>query len=416
MEPRIPGHPLPLIVAEIGTSHGGDLSKAEELVAAAKESGAQVAKFQYVIADEILHPRTGSVSLPGGNTDLYKAFKNLEKPIDFYARLMELCEQYQIGFLCSPFGTRSLQHLVSLGVPALKIASPELNHLPLLREAAATGLPTILSTGVSRLRDIADALEVFAVSPRAYSSGNRLPKKGEGIDTLAKDDESAHPAPDDANIGKIEKPFVNPFNPALNHRVSLLHCITSYPAPEAEYNLRVIRTLHGIFGIPLGVSDHSLDPVLVPLLATALGAHLIEKHLTLDKTSSGLDDPIALVPQQFAHMASLIASYKDDPFAIIPDLEEEYGSERVQQILGSGVKELAKSESDNYGRTNRSIHALHSLPAGSRLGVEDVAVLRTEKSLSPGIHPRFMDIVLGKRLTMDLEDGEGLTWNHLLQE
>jgi N-acetylneuraminate synthase len=382
MEPRIPGHHPPLIIAEIGTSHGGDLTKAKELIQAAREAGAQVAKFQYVIADEILHPKTGKVSLPSGNTSLYQVFKTLEQPREFYQELISLCTEAGLGFLCSPFGSESLANLLDLGVDALKIASPELNHLPLLRSAAASGLPTILSTGVSRLSDIEEALQCFVQ--------------------------------DDSNASVSSNSLSQGEHPALSHRVSLLHCITSYPAPEEEYNLRVLKSLHSAFGVPVGISDHSLDPVLVPLLATALGAHLIEKHFTLSKKDAGLDDPIALDPLQFKQMTGLIASYKADPFAIIPDLEEEYGTDHIQKILGTGIKALAPSEVQNYGRSNRSIHALHHLSAGTVLSPGNIAVLRTEKELQPGLHPRFLELVYGKVLTKDVPDGQGLTWEHLL--
>ncbi len=137
------------IIAEAGTSHGGDLKKGKELVHAAAESGADCIKFQLVYADEIIHPKTGTVPLPGGDVPLYETFRKLEQPPEFYASLRETAGNAGIGFLCTPFGIQSARILRELGVEMLKIASPELNYVPLLEEIAGCGMPIILSTGVS---------------------------------------------------------------------------------------------------------------------------------------------------------------------------------------------------------------------------------------------------------------------------
>ncbi|MFW6313793.1 MAG: N-acetylneuraminate synthase family protein, partial [Spirochaetota bacterium] len=218
------------IVAEIGTGHEGDIDRAQELIHAARECGADCAKFQYVLAREIVHPATGAVNLPGGATPLFERFSNLEQPVDFYARLKELCEKHAIDFLCTPFGIESARELRTLAPAAVKIASPELNHTELLTEVASYALPLIVSTGVSRLSDIEYALSILGTRD-----------------------------------------------------VTLLHCITAYPAPEEEYNLRLIASLRSAFGVPVGLSDHSEDPALVPGLAAALGATVVEKHFTLSR-------------------------------------------------------------------------------------------------------------------------------------
>ena len=221
-----------LVIAEIGTGHGGDLAKARELIAAASESGADCVKFQCVFADEILHPHTGQVLLPGGAIALYDRFRQLEEDEDFYAALKEYAEATGLLFLCTPFGLRGARLLRRIECEAMKIASPELNHFPLLDEVASYGLPVILSSGVSVLGDIDRALGHF-------------PARG-------------------AN-GVGDAPGV-----------ALLHCVTSYPAPATEYNLRVLGSLGALFGLPIGVSDHSLDPVLVPALSIAAGGVIVE--------------------------------------------------------------------------------------------------------------------------------------------
>lgn len=352
-----------MIVAEIGTGHGGDPVKARELVDAALESGAHCAKFQIVYADEILHPDTGIVNLPGGPVRLYDRFRELELSLSFYADMSDYCAKRGILFLCSPFGPRSLRELASLKPPFIKIASPELNHLPLLKAANELALPLALSSGVSLLGDIEKALEAT---------------KG------------------------------------VKERI-LLHCVTSYPAPEEDYNLRVLSNLSAIFGIPAGVSDHSMDPVLVPLLAVSEGAAMIEKHICLSRSDPGLDDPVALPPDLFRRMSDAVRSLSGKgPRAIREEIAGEYGEARVQEVLGSGVKALAPSERANYGRTNRSLHYMRDMEAGERIREGDVAVLRTEKILTVGLAPEWEPTVTGSRLSRGVRSGAGVCWEDLL--
>lgn len=353
----------PELVAELGTSHAGDLGRARQLIAAAADAGADTIKFQWVIASEILHPRTGRVPLPGGSRELYDVFRDLERPGIFYSELKQICDERGVEFLCSPFGTESAEELRRLGVRRMKVASPELNHLPLLRQIASFDLEIILSTGISKLADIEEALEVFA---------------------------------DKAKI-------------------TLLHCITSYPAPEEEYNLLLLPLYGRLFGVATGVSDHSLDPELIPCLAALCGAVQVEKHVTLSREGDGLDDPIAIDPRQLESLRRKLDSLDglptEDAWA---RLAAEFGEARLVACLGTGKKVLAPSEAANYGRTNRSIHALRALPAGHVLKPGDVAVLRTEKELSVGLHPRYLDAVISRRLARDIEDGAGLSWDHIL--
>ncbi|HPC71685.1 MAG TPA: N-acetylneuraminate synthase family protein [Treponema sp.] len=377
----------PLIIAELGTGHGGSLQKAKELVDAALESGADCIKFQLVYADEILHPNTGVVPLPGGQIRLYDRFKELEVPLEFYGDLKEYIEGRGKLFLCTPFGLRSARELASLNPRLMKIASPELNHLPLLTEVASYTLPTILSSGVSLLADIELALSCFS-----------------------------------------------PDTP-----VSLLHCVTAYPAPETDYNLRLLENLQRIFGIPVGVSDHSMDPVLVPSLATAFGASVIEKHFCLSRSDKGLDDPIALPPEDFSRMVRAVRQVEKEfePFMppqqdfkssatfmnsaayiqvrekVVDAVKKERGAALIDAVLGDGIKRLAPSEKANYYRTNRSLHAVRDIPAGALIGEQDVAVLRTEKVLRPGLHPRWLEQVIGRTARQDIPAGEGIRFEDI---
>jgi sialic acid synthase SpsE len=362
-----------LIIAELGTSHSSDLIKAKELIDAAAEAGAACVKFQIVYADEILHPNTGEVALPGGNIRLYDRFKQLEAPPDFFAELKGYAESRGLIFLCTPFGPRSAEVLRALAPEAVKIASPELNYTGLLREVGAWRLPTLLSSGVSKLGDIEAALEILKEA--AFEQG----PAGEGA-------------------GKT----------------CLLHCVTAYPAPETDYNLRILPNLSSIFGLPVGVSDHSLDPELVPSLGTALGAAVIEKHFCLSRNDPGLDDPIALPPDLFAQMVRAIRRASErGPEETLAACSRERGAALVEKILGSGIKALAPAERAFYERTNRSIHALRDIGEGETIGPGDFAVLRTEKNLRPGLPPLWETKIGGRKARHHIPSGEGIRFEDI---
>ncbi len=370
------------IIAEIGTSHGGDISKAKQLIKAASQAGANAVKFQWVYADEILHPNTGTVKLPGGKIRLYDRFKQLEVPSDFFVKAKDFAHSCGCDFICTPFGTKSLEELEAIEPDAIKIASPELNHFPLLKHLAqiqekrqkngAELFPVILSSGVSTLADIEKAIQWLGPSKK---------------------------------------------------NMTLLHCLTAYPAPPQEYNVSVIENLCKIFGVQTGVSDHTMHPYLVPVLATCFGAVQIEKHITLSRKTDGLDDPVALEPQDFALMVQKVRQAEDKlkheeknfcVSSIIQDLESEIDIKTIKKTIGDGVKKIAASELDNYGRTNRSIHFMDDMKAGEVVAENSIAVLRTEKNLTPGIEPEHIDKVYGAILSQDVSAGQGLEWNHIL--
>jgi sialic acid synthase SpsE len=354
-----------LVIAEIGTSHSGDPVKARELVCAAAESGADCVKTQIVYADEIVHPLTGLVPLPGGDVPLYDAFKKLEQPPEFFQSIKEYAESKELLFLATPFGPRSAACLYGLSPQAVKIASPELNYSQLLQTVSEWNLPVLLSTGVSTLADIELALSFFC---------------GPGMAKL----------------------------PGL----CLLHCVTAYPAPETEYNLRLIKTLSAVFGVSTGVSDHSLDSRLVPVLAVACGACAVEKHFCLSNGDSGLDDPIALTPAAFAEMSAAVRRAQGQSAeTVVCEAEREYSEEKVSLVLGDGVKRLSASESQNYNRTNRSIHALRDIRQGEPVSGENCAILRTEKVLRPGMPPFMLEKITGRAARRFIPEGQGIRFD-----
>lgn len=349
-----------LVVAEAGSAHGGELARGLELVDAASEAGAGAVKFQIIFADEIVHPRAGTISLPGGETPIYERFRALEREEAFFGALRERAARRGLLFLASVFGPRSARMLRALEAPAVKIASPELNHFPLLAEVGGWGLPVLLSTGVSTLGDIERALQYC---PRAV----------------------------------------------------VLHCITAYPAPEGQYNLNLLPSLQAVFGRPVGVSDHSLDPLLVPGLSLAVGGCLVEKHLTLARSGGGLDDPIALEPPAFAEMVQGIRELERAGRAeALAELEERYGLERVREVLGDGVKRLAPAEERSYATTRRSLHALNEIAPGERITRERLCIVRSERNLRPGLGPECLEAVIGAIAARRIPAGEGIGWEELV--
>jgi len=352
----------PLIIAELGTSHNADIVKAKEMVCAASDTGSDCVKFQMVFADEILHPKTGEVDLPGGKIRLYDRFKTLETPIEFYEQIKEFVESKGLLFLCTPFGMKSAEILKTLKPKIVKIASPELNYTGLLEEIANWGLPVLISSGVSKLSDIETAVSIL--------------------------------------------------KPAS--QLCLLHCVTAYPAPETDYNLNILPNLAAVFGVPVGVSDHSADPELVPALSVSMGASVIEKHFCLSKTDPGLDDPIALRPDEFSKMVRAVRKAAEiGAQETLAFYSREKGEELVRQILGSGVKELAPSEKANYRLTNRSIHAMRDIQKGEIIKKGDYAVLRTEKILRPGLEPCWEKLIEGRAAGNLIPSGEGIRFEDI---
>lgn len=366
------------LIAEIGTSHAGSIEAALELLDRVAEAGFDTAKFQWIYADEILHPNTGEVELPGGAIRLFDRFRELERDVAFYGTLREACFDRGLEFLCTAFGPRSLAELLSLEPPALKIASPELNYLQLLSQAAASQVPIYASTGVSTLAEIHEAdATIESGRKRGGSQAGSAGARSAGI--------------------------------------TFLHCVTSYPAPEEEYNLNVIDSLRRVTGRAWGVSDHTIDPIAVPAVSCAVGAVALEKHVTLDISGAGLDDPVALPPERFVETVSVVRGIETiEPSDRMAAIVERLGDERVAAILGDGIKRLAPSERANYGRTNRSLHACGAIRAGERIPAEALGILRTEQHLRPGLHPRYAEAVAGAVAVRDIEDGAGIVWDDVI--
>lgn len=371
-------------IAEIGTSHNGDFLYAKELIDAAKESGANAVKFQWIIAQEIVSPYTGLIALPKGNTDIYKSFSQLEKDKQFYADIKDYAESKNLEFLCSVFGFESLEFLLELNPTCIKIASPEINHIFLLqkiKELSPThNFSIILSDGISTFLDIANAISILSNSSTT-------------IDT------------------------------------TILRCVTQYPANPIEYQLSRLATYKNIFNCKIGVSDHTTHPYLIPSLASMLGSTTTEKHFTLDKKKHGLDDSFALNPNEFLIMVETvneISTRTHHTHIIDIDIEQlfsDFPHFATDDILHSNNKALIsriiqgdKFSACNlpiYYTTRRSVFSKKDIPKGSLIDCSNSTLLRSETNLAHGIPAEYFFQFDGMTALHTIQAHHPITWNDI---
>jgi N-acetylneuraminate synthase len=352
------------VAAEAGSNHDGDEEQAHALIDAAADAGAGAVKFQLFRAATLYPRNCGTVPAPDGRSiDFYRELEQNELPPSWLASLVEHCVDRGVEPLCSPFDEELADRCLEAGMTRLKIASPEITHLPLLRHVAALGCPVILSTGMSTLGDIEEALEALSGAPE----------------------------------------------------VTLLHCVTAYPCPEEEANLAAITTLRTSLGCAVGLSDHTVDPVAAPMVAAAIGATFIEKHMTTSRDRSGLDHSFSVVPEELADLVRGVAEVtRLEEAERLPYAQRHLGVARVQTLLGDPRKRVTASESLLAGTDRRALHALEDIPVGAVLTDQNVGVLRGERNLPPGMHPRWLESVLGATAQRPIAYGHGIVWDDLL--
>lgn len=351
------------IIAEAGSNHNGKLKQAKKLIDVAADAGADAVKFQLFKAEKMYPKNCGVVDTPMGKVDFFKVLKNMELPLTWLEILKECSEKKGLIFLCSCFDEESAETLENIGIKAHKLGSPELNHIPLLEYLGKKNKPIILSTGLSKLGEIEEAIDT------CYNQGNK--------------------------------------------QVILLHCVSAYPTPLEDCNLNVVKTLKIAFDIPVGFSDHTLDPIIAPVTAVSIGADVIEKHFTISKKLEGPDHSFALEPSELKKMVEEIRKVEkiEDKLTSVRKL---FGKEKADSILGTYKKMIAPSEKDIYPNDKRSIHAVQNIKKGNILTKENIRVLRSERNLNPGIHPRYYKLILGKKVNKNILYGKGIIWNDLL--
>jgi N-acetylneuraminate synthase len=327
------------IVAELSANHHGRIDEAVELVHAAARCGADAVKLQTYTADtltlDVDRPwfRIAGDS-PWRGQKLHELYQSAATPWEWYPQLAEVARRLGLALFSTPFDPSAVDFLERQQAPAYKIASFELVDLPLIRLVAAIGKPVILSTGMATREEIADAVRI------ARSTGNE--------------------------------------------QIALLKCVSSYPAAPAEMNLRAIRALADEFGVLVGLSDHSLTP-LMACAAVALGACIIEKHLTLSRTDGGTDSAFSLEPNEFRELVDAVRL--------------------VESSLGTG--ELTPSASEAACRElRRSLFAVADIRAGEPLTADKVRSIRP----AAGIPPKHLDELIGRRAKCDIARGTPLAW------
>jgi N,N'-diacetyllegionaminate synthase len=323
-----------LIIAEAGVNHNGDLDLAKKLIDVAAEAGANLVKFQTFVAEKVvtLQAPKADYQSSGQNASgsQYQMLKRLELSQEMHAKLIIHCENVGIGFFSTGFDYASNDMLRELGFKQFKIPSGEITNLPYLRQVGGFGLPLIMSSGMANLDEIQAALDILEA----------------------------------AGTGKDE--------------VTVLHCNTQYPTPLRDVNLLAMVSIREALGVAVGYSDHTLG-IEVPIAAVALGATIIEKHFTLDRSLPGPDHQASLEPDELASMVQ--------------------GIRNIEQALGDGVKRPSNSESRNLGVIRKSIVANQSIQAGDEFTNLNLATKRP----GTGLSPMLWDSIMGTKAKRDFE-------------
>lgn len=329
-----------LVIAEAGINHNGDLALARRLVEAAAAAGADAVKFQTFNAADLASanaPKADYQNINDGPGSQRHMLERLELSAEHHQELAAHCRSCGIDFLSTAFGINELNLLLELGISAIKVPSGEVTHRPLLEAmaaaAAARALPVYLSTGMCSLGEVEEALQVFLEA--------ELPRS----------------------------------------QITLLHCLSAYPAPEDQLNLRALTTLGAAFGCPVGYSDHTLG-LTAPVIAVALGAVVIEKHITIDVNMPGPDHKASLEPDAFAAMVEAIRT--------------------CELMLGDGIKQPQPVELNTRAAARRSVRAARPLRAGQRLTAADLIYQRP----ADGLSPMLVSQLLGRTASRAYQAGE----------
>lgn len=334
--------PVPvLVIAEAGVNHNGQLDLALQLVDAAAEAGADYVKFQTFKAENVVTAGASKAAYQekttGKTESQQEMIRKLELDREAHEKLVARCAERGIGFLSTPFDYASIDLLEELGVDLFKVPSGEITNVPFLRKLAACGKPMIMSTGMASLGEIETALGVLFAS-------------GCGRD-----------------------------------RITILHCNTEYPTPMEDVNLRAMLTIRDAFKVAVGYSDHTLG-IEVPIAAVAMGATVIEKHFTTDRSLPGPDHAASLEPSELKQMVSAIRN--------------------IELALGDGIKRLTPSEAPNREVARRSIVAAAKIVKGDAFSGENLTVKRP----GGGVSPLRWDEVMGRISARDYEPDELIEW------
>jgi len=335
-------NPRAIFIAEAGINHDGDISKAKKMIDAAVEAGADYVKFQSFKAKKLVTPDALTSSYIDEGSHKGESFQDLLQRLelneDDHHELKKYCDNKNIKFLSTAFDAESFDFLISLGIDIVKVASGDVTNLPLLKHMAKSGLPMIMSTGMATLGEIEEAV-------------NAITSEG-------------------------------------NDKIVLLHCISWYPAEISTTNLRFMETLKHAFPFPVGYSDHTLG-INMSIAARALGAVLLEKHFTMDKTEFGPDHAASIEPDE---LKSLIEGLRE-----------------VEEGLGSTQRVFCDKEIGQRKVHRRSIVVKSRIEAGEALTIDNLIIKRP----GIGIKPKYLDDVLGKKVRVACDAESLLSWSNV---
>ena len=329
------------IIAEAGVNHNGDIRMAKDLVLAAKDAGADAVKFQSFRAERLASKKANLAPYQKVTVST-RSQRDMIAPLELdnsaHSALFSFCKRHGIEFLSTPFDEESADMLERLGVQRFKLASGDITHRALIEHVARKRKPLLLSTGMSSLSEVRQAVSWIRALARA--------------------------------------------------ELTVLHCLTEYPAPIGQVNLRAMDTMRNALNLPVGYSDHT-PSIEISVAAAARGAVVIEKHLTLDRHLLGPDHAASLEPPEFQALVTAVRN--------------------VEAALGDGIKRMAPCERHNRLVARRSVVAARNLKAGHKLEHSDIAIKRPGN----GISPAESDSVLGRTLRKDVRQDQVLTWEAL---
>lgn len=332
-----------LIIAEAGVNHNGNITMAKQLIDAAADAGADYVKFQTFKTENLVSAVAKKAEYQTQNTNSdsqFEMLKKLELSVEQHHELIAYCKQKNIKFLSTAFDLESIDVLNSLNIQLFKIPSGEITNLPYLEKIGSLNKQVIISTGMCIMSEIENAMDV-------------LVKSGSNRDDI-----------------------------------SVLHCTTDYPTAMQDVNLKSMLTIHKQLGVPVGYSDHTLG-IEVAIAAVAMGATIIEKHFTLDKSLPGPDHKASLEPSELKAMISAIRN--------------------VEKAFGNSDKEPTENEKKNMLVARKSIHLSHPIQKGTVLNEKHLSMKRP----GDGISPMEMEKVIGKMLRRDCEGEYKLSWEDL---
>jgi N,N'-diacetyllegionaminate synthase len=335
-----------LIIAEAGVNHNGDINLAKKLIDVAAEAGIDYVKFQTFKAENLVSKSAQKAEYQkknaGENDSQLGMLKKLELTLDDHHELIDYCYEKNVAFFSTGFDLQSLDLLHQLGLRLYKVPSGEITNLPYLKKVAELAEKVIISTGMCNLLDIEKAINVFL----------------------------------EYGFGKNE--------------IVVLHCNTEYPTPMCDVNLNAMKTIANSFQVGVGYSDHTLG-IEIPIAAVAMGAEVIEKHFTLDRSMKGPDHAASLEPSELRQMVKSIRN--------------------IEMAMGSGLKEPSPSELKNMTIARKSIHAASDIEEGSIIMEHDLVMLRP----GDGISPMDMEKVIGKVANVNINVGQKIEFKFVKQ-